>query len=86
MKGTGATKRCTLHDDNSAQNVILERLEDYATVSGTDVQSAIGDDEGLELDLDWLDEGDSRSNKPKIPAKQEEELGVFEGSENFFMD
>lgn len=86
MKGTGARKRCTLHSDNSAQNVILERLEDYATVSGTDVESAIGDDEGLELDLDWLDEGDSQSDKPKIPEKQEEDLGVFEGSENFFMD
>lgn len=96
MNDTSPKDYCSLHSDTSAQEIIQERLRDYATISGTDVGTAIGDDSELELDLDFLGDLDSnatdrsrsrnRRNRGNNNALTDIDNGIFEGSENIFMD
>lgn len=93
MNGTGASRKCSLHADLEAQEILLDRIIDGATITGTDFESAIGDDSELELDLDFLDDLEDDSSKKKRDTKKtdnplinDNDNGLFEGSENMFLD
>ncbi len=90
INGTGPKAVCPLHSDTSAQETILNRIQDAAEATGYTFDNAISDDEGLEMpDLDFLegldvpDQGSKKKNKKNQPKADD---GIFEGSENFFMD
>ena len=79
-----------MHSDSDAQKIIHNRIIDSAISSGFTVDNIIDDDTGLELNLDFLDgidtsESSANSSKKKEANKQTDN-GIFEGSENFFMD
>lgn len=90
MDGTNPEKTCVMHSDSDAQKIIHNRIIDSAISSGFTVDNIIDDDTGLELNLDFLDgidtsESSANSSKKK-EADSQTDNGIFEGSENFFMD
>lgn len=77
--GTGPTTPCSLHGDGSSTDVILNRIQDLDAASGHSLEDELGEDDGLLLDLDFLNEDSSSKKK-----KQSKEVNAE--TENLFMD
>lgn len=94
LNGTNPTKTCELHGENAAQQLIQDRMKDSALSSGytVDVDSLLGDDDELEINLDFLDgldtsdTPDSTGSGSKPPEKPKQNAEVPEDSEDFFID
>ncbi|MBQ0162752.1 MAG: PBP1A family penicillin-binding protein [Treponema sp.] len=77
--GTGPITPCSLHGDGSATSILTNRIQDIEAASGHSLEDEIGEDDGLELNLDFLNE--DSSSKKKQPAQE-----VNAATENLLMD